>query len=179
MGLSDAVEDKFLSAMEKLMTTKPFEKITVLEICKAAGLSRGSFYNHFLDKYDLSFLHYRRQAEKELETFRTTGDWQALTCNLYRHFLNNREYYIALVKDDSQNAFIPSLLKHSRPFFVSAVKAFSSEPLDEEQLFALNFNIYGAAYTAIEWISTGMKESPEKMSRMVIANTPWLSLIQP
>ena len=178
MSVSDIVEDRFLAAMQELLKTKSFEKLTVSEICKEASLSRGSFYNHFLDKYDLSFLHYRRQAEIEFERYKKSGDWLALTCNLYHHFLNHKDYYMTLVKQDSQNSFVPSLIKHSRPFFVDAVNAFHQGPLNEEELFSLNFNIYGAAYTAIEWIRNGMKEYPEKMSQLVIKNTPWLYLIQ-
>lgn len=37
----------------ELLTTEPFEKITVTEICNRADISRITFYSHYEDKYDL------------------------------------------------------------------------------------------------------------------------------
>ena len=37
----------------ELLRKKPVEKITVTEICKTAGINRGTFYIHFNDPYDL------------------------------------------------------------------------------------------------------------------------------
>lgn len=43
----------FQNALETLLRTKPFEKITVDQICAEALLHRSSFYRYFHDKYDL------------------------------------------------------------------------------------------------------------------------------
>ena len=40
-------------SMRELMREKPFEKITVTEICKRASTGRVTFYNYYEDKYDL------------------------------------------------------------------------------------------------------------------------------
>lgn len=37
----------------KILSEKPFEKITVKEICKEAKTTRMTFYTHYNDKYDL------------------------------------------------------------------------------------------------------------------------------
>lgn len=37
----------------KLLEQKPFDNITVGDISKAASINRGTFYLHYLDKYDL------------------------------------------------------------------------------------------------------------------------------
>lgn len=41
------------SALIKILSQKPFEKITVKEICKNAKTTRMTFYTHYNDKYDL------------------------------------------------------------------------------------------------------------------------------
>jgi AcrR family transcriptional regulator len=43
----------FTSAMAGLASEKPFEEITVQELCAKAGYPRATFYNYFDDKYDL------------------------------------------------------------------------------------------------------------------------------
>lgn len=39
--------------MFSLLESRNFQKITVSDICKAAQISRATFYAHFTDKYDL------------------------------------------------------------------------------------------------------------------------------
>ena len=43
----------FFGALSVLLGEKPFEEISVSEICEKAGYPRATFYNYFLDKYDL------------------------------------------------------------------------------------------------------------------------------
>jgi len=37
----------------KLLSDTPLKNITVSELCKEAGITRGTFYNHFYDVYDI------------------------------------------------------------------------------------------------------------------------------
>lgn len=43
------------NALLTLMMTKPFEKITLTDICKLSMIPRSTFYRHFEDKYDLLY----------------------------------------------------------------------------------------------------------------------------
>lgn len=46
-----------IAAGQQLLTEKPFEKVTVAELCQRAHTRRATFYKHFSDKYDfLTFL---------------------------------------------------------------------------------------------------------------------------
>lgn len=55
-------------ALIALAAEKPFEQITVTELCKAADTSRITFYTHYSDKYELVeevFRDMRAEASKE------------------------------------------------------------------------------------------------------------------
>lgn len=41
------------TAFLELLTTRPFTKVTVSDICQKSLTSRSTFYSHYLDKYDL------------------------------------------------------------------------------------------------------------------------------
>ncbi len=45
--------DAFSGTMFELLSTKPFEEITVNELCEKSNYPRATFYNYFDDKYDL------------------------------------------------------------------------------------------------------------------------------
>ncbi len=50
---SERTKRKIAQAFESVLKVKPFEKIIVSDITSKCGISRQTFYNHFLDKYDL------------------------------------------------------------------------------------------------------------------------------
>lgn len=47
------VLDAMSAALFSYLSEKPFEEITVGELCERAGYPRATFYNYFDDKYDL------------------------------------------------------------------------------------------------------------------------------
>ncbi|WP_407893164.1 TetR/AcrR family transcriptional regulator C-terminal domain-containing protein [Lacticaseibacillus sp. N501-2] len=63
-----ATEDKIKQAFIALMKTKPFEKLTVSDITKAAKINRGTFYLHYVDKYAL-LAHYEADLTTRLAQF--------------------------------------------------------------------------------------------------------------
>ena len=38
------------ASMKKLMEEKPFDKISVIDICEGCGMNRKSFYYHFKER---------------------------------------------------------------------------------------------------------------------------------
>lgn len=50
---SNEIEDRMIDAFMTLYGEKPIEKISIQSITDLAGLSRGTFYLHYLDIYDL------------------------------------------------------------------------------------------------------------------------------
>lgn len=66
----------FSNTMFGLLSTNPFEEITVNELCRQSNYPRATFYNYFDDKYDLlnycwytigSQLHLKEYAELDPE----------------------------------------------------------------------------------------------------------------
>lgn len=64
-----ALFDAFL----ELVSEKPFDAITVNEICKRALVRRATFYNHFADKYDF-FAAFVHQLAEEFREKSLSGD---------------------------------------------------------------------------------------------------------
>ncbi len=41
------------TALLELIVEKGFERVTIIDLCKRAGVNRGTFYLHYADKYEL------------------------------------------------------------------------------------------------------------------------------
>lgn len=62
-------------AYEELCVEKPFDKITVNELCERAAIRRPTFYKHFIDKYDfLNFFIKNKVEDTYKSTLRQLGD---------------------------------------------------------------------------------------------------------
>ena len=53
MGRRLSTKEHIMEAFLKLLEDKNLMDISVSEIAELAGVSKRSFYNHFVDKYDL------------------------------------------------------------------------------------------------------------------------------
>lgn len=95
-------------ALLELLGRKNIEEITVKEIVNKAGISRSTFYLHFLDKYDLiekvrealttSFLSFYQENPTDTSS-KTIADITRGICNhvfhyrnFYKHELKHAEY---------------------------------------------------------------------------------------
>ena len=53
MASSLITKKRITKAFRDLLATREFDKISIVDIMESAGIRRQTFYNHFLDKYEL------------------------------------------------------------------------------------------------------------------------------
>ena len=83
--------------MKNLMRGRPFEKISVSDICVECGINRKSFYYHFRDKYDLvNWIFYVGFiGEMDMSSYQTGWDWVEDIC---RYFYREKDFYRVALK---------------------------------------------------------------------------------
>lgn len=173
MSVSDAINRQFADTLKTLLDTIPFDKVTVLRICKQSGLGRQTFYNHFRDKYDLASWVYYTETRAIFHDFRQHRDWRRVIQLIFEHFIDNKNFYRQIVKDSSQNSFAHYLVKHTKDYYIEAIHANSSNiNINNELLYTVEFNTYGAVNMSLKWINEGMIESPEHMCNIMVNNMP-------
>lgn len=73
----------------ELFREKGFDSVTILEICKAAGVTRNAFYYHFADKEALLCCYFAESIPSQNELFEHIlslgSDWEKLWCLLEAH----------------------------------------------------------------------------------------------
>lgn len=74
--------NKIFNAFNKLIQTKSFDDITVLEICQKANVSTSSFYRHYKDKYDVMNDNYKRILDQYINS-KQNHNYEDVFINLF------------------------------------------------------------------------------------------------
>lgn len=62
----DTVKIRVARALAELLSDSAYEKITISQICKTAGIAKQTFYNHFSSKYDVATWFWLHAAQRFL-----------------------------------------------------------------------------------------------------------------
>lgn len=113
MADSNITKQALAGALKELVTERPFEKISVSDICDRCRMNRKSFYYHFRDKYDLAnwifdteFIELNQANAMQIASDGIAFDdrWSTIlaTC---RYFYDNRVFYRRILMVEGQNSF--------------------------------------------------------------------------
>ena len=168
------------NALLSLIEEKDFEVITVLDITKRANINRGTFYLHYLDKYDM-LEKYEQELFEKLESVALTylididtvdkflqtrypTVVQLLYClqeekELLSILLKTRGFFS--FQDRLKNTFA-YMFKNNAPSFVS----------EQQFLYPVEFIPVFASSTVISviqyWLQSNMEQTPEQLAQMII-----------
>jgi AcrR family transcriptional regulator len=106
-----------------ILQTKPISRISVTEVCQAAGLNRGTFYAHYADPYELltqieSDLY--RELEDALAKDIAREDIDVLLSNIMGVLSRNRDMCRVILGENGGAQFLSKILGMAREFFVHA-----------------------------------------------------------
>lgn len=154
MSDSNLTKNALAASMKKLMRERPFDKISVSDICIDCGINRKSFYYHFRDKYDLvNWIFYVGfMSELDLSDYATANDFLTEMCS---YFYRERTFYRAALQIEGQNSFRDYLTETLWPICEFYLKDMFPEG---DQSFYITFIIDALLHSIIRWLSGGYKE---------------------
>lgn len=141
------------TAMFRLMGQTDFEKITITEIAKRAGVSRLAFYRNYGSKEelvaDMCRVLFQRLTDS-LKSDRFRADRKQWYADFFRTIQDNREYF-RIYLDAHLNLNDGLILESVYPAF--STEEYYARAADE-----------GAFLSVLtEWFRSGMRESPDEM----------------
>ena len=152
MSEANVTKNALAASMKKLMRMRPFEKISVSDICNDCGINRKSFYYHFRDKYDLvNWIFYVGFIE-ELNLTSYDNGWQLME-DMCGYFYREKEFYRAALKMEGQNSFKDYLIDTVTPiaeFFMQDIL-----PHNDDDNFFISFVTDALLTSIVRWLSDG------------------------
>jgi probable dihydroxyacetone kinase regulator len=150
------------TALMALCTTKSFDKISVQDITKEAGLNRQTFYYHFSDKYDLLRWIYQQDAFIYLsrDDVKITN-WEEQALKMLKAIIEEKDFYyntVSACPDILQKDF--SDVTKRLLFSLFEQMDTDKELLLEDKEFYARFLSYGCSGVLQNWILAGYQETP-------------------
>lgn len=155
-------------ALLELLKTKTIQKISVRELCDAAGVNRTTFYNHYDGTYEVlaeiedSFLA-QLSAEEPLEE---------TTTNLERHIellctrlQKNRDVSLLLLENNADPHFSEKLITVRK--CGNVWKKLDDTYSEDEQLLLGDFLSSGAYALVFRWLKNGCQQSPKQVAELL------------
>ena len=151
----------------ELMAEKPFDKITVSELTKRCGVNRQTFYYHFETIIDLYKWVLQEEAGPLLA--KITSDpyqWKNAVLEILYFMKDNAQAVLSALRSIENQQIRAFFVDYFRQVF-GGLFDFICQDLDVDQDFKdfiAGLHITGAAGLAIQWLESGMKESPEQIA---------------
>jgi len=111
---SNITKKALATSLKNLMEEKPFEKISIADICERCDMNRKSFYYHFKDKYDLVNWIFDTEfiAVARKKNYGNAGEILGDICE---YFHENRSFYRKALSIQGQNSFSEHFTDRLKP----------------------------------------------------------------
>lgn len=164
------------NALSKLLLEQPFDTITIRQLTETAGINRGTFYLHYVDKNDM-FDQMKLEMIQELDSLFIEGSPVKV------NFLN----VLAAIKENYD--FIYALSQSSCPDFRELVRSFTLHALEDtphakEHIIAdfqvpykygLEIFIATIESVIVTWLESGAKEDPIEIATIILSISDFAS----
>lgn len=131
---------RIAKAFKKLFVTQSFDKISVRDIMEEAGVRRQTFYNHFVDKYELLEWIFQTELREQVTDNLDYISGKQLLIELLHFFQCNRDFYEKLFEIEGQNNFssyFESYCQQLLDKLLADSRSPSFEVAEEKELFVI------------------------------------------
>ena len=151
----------------------PLERVTVKRLLEASGVSRQTFYNHFLDKNDLIARTYERCIIGEFDVDEvvdepTQMDFRTSLVASFRRMRAHAVFSQQALRMTGQNNLTEYALEHSRAFDLAwHERLWGNGPLPDPLRLATEYHAMASTYMTISWVLSGFPVSEEELADLV------------
>lgn len=112
MTTSLITKKRIAKAFKKQLNQKEFQKISVVDIMEEAQIRRQTFYNHFLDKYELMDWIFETELQEQVTDNLNYITGFKLLDELLYYLKTNQTFYAQLFQIKGQNDFSSFFLNY-------------------------------------------------------------------
>lgn len=145
MTSSLITKKRIAKAFKILLASKDFETISVVDIMKLAKIRRQTFYNHFLDKYQLMDWIFESELQEQITDNLDFISGRQLLIELFLYFDQERYFYLQLFEIKGQNNFYDYFVGYCQTLVKKVIKEYTNNQLVEPQFLRFHQHYHSHA----------------------------------
>lgn len=165
---------KLLSeALKKLMKQKPFDKISVTDICDEAMVHRTTFYTHFADKFELlQFCMDELESPFDEMLVEEASDegyknyYLSVAQKILKHVEDNGDFFRILIKKNKEESLLNRMQRDLSLKIEKKLRECERNGIELPAPAPLLANLYagGGMSVVLWWLENDMPYSPDKLA---------------
>lgn len=172
-------KNKIIKNMIILLEEQPFENITIKMICAYSGINRTTFYDYFLDKYDLlstiqkhhlqKYTHllnalYFSYDKSEINHYKLYKFFKVILSYISRHY---GFFHAILVAHPNRDLF-SEYIQTTKETYTKMLEDYTTV-LNKKQVVI--YAVGGQIGLVYYWIREGCPESEDELAQILLSNT--------
>ena len=155
-----------------LMYEKKVKDITIKDITERADLSRGTFYLHYLDIYDLlsqiedEAIENVKQMLQEFNAQSNASTYHLLE-QLFNYLYENKQLFQLLLYSNSDTQFLNKLKVFIKTMGLYTLQNVYKESHPDQQTYFLSFISSGVLGMTEHWFESGMTLTSAEMATLI------------
>ena len=160
--MSQTTKKALAASLKKLLSQKPLDKITVIDIVEDCEVNRQTFYYHFQDIYDLVEWTYSNEATQAIGGKKTYDTWQQGFLQIFEYVTKNKAFVVNTYHSMSREHLETYLHNETYNLLIGVIEEKSAGMTirEEDKAFIAHFYTYAFVGLMLEWVRTGMRENP-------------------
>ena len=154
------------TALLILMEKKPYEEITITDIAKRAGVSRMSYYRLYRSKDDILIQHFNEifaELLNEIKNIEGISKYQ-FSLLVFQQAKENERLLKAILRAKLYEMVLKCFIQYCS-YLVEKIFDQELNPVTADYLIYEEAGRF--SLLLLRWVERGMKESPEKMAKLM------------
>ncbi len=169
MSAADSTKQAIVSGTKELVSTKPYEKVSVIEISRICGINRNTFYYHFMDKYAVIEWIFQNEIEPIIEKYMVKDCWADSIILLCRHMKSEKKFYTNALTDRSRCSLYQILVDYYKK---ALMRSFQEDYarlgiVGDAQEIVARFFSHGTIDMICDWVASGMKKDADMSTQIL------------
>lgn len=163
---------KIAFALKDLIKKQPLEKITVVDIVTACGITRQTFYRHFEDKYELVNWYFEVLVHDSFVMMNKNKQLQLALENKFEFIQNELSFFKAAFKTEAYYSLVEFDFRYIVKFYSEIISKKTGCELSAEMKFALELYCRGSIYQTVVWVNNEQRVSPSEIAELLVSSLP-------
>ncbi len=162
-------------ALTAMMAEKKLRNISIRELCDYADISRGTFYLHYTDISDMVgkiekelFEGLEIALDKKLKKDIAIEDVHSILIDIYQDLSQHSEILVKLLGPNGDATLLNKVKDFVRDKCLHSWMLKLEENTTPASYYLNTFIVSGIVGIITEWLSSGMKETPEEIADITV-----------